>query len=881
MQDLKVNTSVLSDRFNQVEFQYNQRVKSSPGVSKEEIRKALKKNRNSWTNGAGTNSLIKIIEQGYTHQSGINNKSTHNADIEYYDFCVVDYDAWDKVANAPIISALPIADIEELPTIEKYCSFYQKSISHKQQAQNSHWYFVFNRRITSLAEFELVSKTIKLMLDNDVRAWTGEDYDHTGFDPCISNNPGQVTFAGIGAVTFISQNTIDVDYTIKIAKSQGVRNSFSTVTKDNDRTKERGSGRKNKVTSETTPPSITEKVLAYLHDELFLKIYDGDAGKLYSLHNSTQLWNQRDCESKNEVCRIEGLNPFSPTNTSNSSFMVIHSNGELPRFWDKSGNFTRKIHINGYESCQGTYLDYYFHIRQTKYNDFVDIKIDDSGAYPKGFFSKLLNHICDTHKIIRYQFDQSLLSLFQQILEEYKDKLYVVGWEGSKQQIQYCIHNESWKMVSANNLFKCYLNQKLVEIAGGQEKLESLYFEYMESREKKVTASVWDFFRKWFNDNDICLTVLCDRPEEKPHLISMQNGIYNTVTKTLEENTGQNWVFDNPSTSHKYFPVADNHPVIQNLLTYYQDWLGSKAEGDLCLAYQILCVQREAYKLRSMLILAGDSSRGKSTYANITAGIIKGMSKSRTAQKVSASMFLSKSGQKDSLLEGCYYVYMDEMNSLNYQQHDIEKLKLFIQPQHDRNIVIDPKHQLPREITFYGAFIGASEEVLKINTSDGLDNRIIYIRVDATNTNMNMSDRLQKLEDKSNQEIIHNWMISQPTQKWIDVFYANYKDESVVKNLVEKKRESEPLVEFVYSVLEMTDSEADVVSTNDIWERFNIWKMEESLQANFRSKQSFGMAFTKILTQSKYGVNWKGQKLNQEVRKYTKIKFKTQISQGF
>lgn len=622
--------------------------------------------------------------------------------------------------------------------------------------------------------------------------------------------------------------------------------------------------------------SLTEKFLQHLNQHLFLGVYKGDLGALYSLHNASQRWKTRRIEKSDEIARLQGSNPFSSTNSTGSSFLIIAKDGKMPFFWDKSCSIGRKMNRNnGREMNHGSYLDYYFHVRQRNHGDFIGIEYDkDTGLFPKGFFFTLCNHICETFKIPKYDFGDTsnIFGCFKSVLESYKDQLYIQGWnmEGDTMYIVFDRENGVWLPISKNNLVSQYLMPTLEKMfTNAFDLLVEWCIENKVKKQPKLSTFFADYVQAKYR------TKLMTFPDEKHYLIPLKNGVWNTQSYELEFNKGQvfNFLPSVPLT-HAYYPVSNDNSVIANFKTFYTDWLRSDIQGEILLAYHILCVQRKAYKLRSMVVLMGESTKGKSTYASLVCDTMKGDNlKHPFARKHKATTLFGGSEHSSSAIEGSYLIYLDEMNNLPKNGNNcIEDLKLYVSEERDRVLNVNPKFEKQRDVISYAAFIGTSEDVLQIATSDGLDNRIKYIRVDNL-TNMGLKDRIDNLRD--NTEIIHNWCLQQDADYWQSRFIELSSHIEIKNNLIEKKRESEPLIEFLETYIETTDDSNDFVQTDQLWRLFRYWREEEEIKKDFNSKQSFGMTLSKILSQSKYGINWKGKKLQvNNTKGYTNLKLK-------
>jgi hypothetical protein len=874
-------------------FQYNPNVKTNPTSTKDQIKIQFTKNRGTWVLGEGIENLVSKLS--YTHQFGINTKSTKNSGIEYYDFCCIDFDAWSKETSSPIPNVQTVETLRKLNLIKLYSAFDQPSLSYRDNAQNTHFYFVLSRTVGSQYEFELLMKALRLSLSLELNSKLGlpEDSDpKLGFDACVANNPGQVIYGGYREI-YRNKNFkfLPVDEMLDLATEYGLTTSESTakrsgVTAIATRTqpvkkvnmgnpvKESAKLDNLRLMNESTPhpeshsDSITDQVLDHLYHYLYVGVCEGNARKLYDHTEEYSRRSLEDCDAQDGVIeRWEGNNIFSQSNNSGTSFMIIVTEGLLPRFWDKSGTF-QKLKVNNFSTVHGSFIDYYFFKNRTE--KYPDIKLE-KGQFPKGFFTRLVRDICNDYQIPEFKFKSGLFQIFSAVFEKVQKITYTKNWDLKKAEFQYLVFDEDqsvWKITAENHFFRSLAYPMLAEEAGSVEELKEAYNEFQQSLEKKLNKSVYDYFRSWFHDQSILgLRKMGQRPAAVSYLASMRDGVWNFRTKQLEEEKGQAWNIDRNDCKLDYncYPVDDNNPIIVRYKKYIRDWIGDDDQFRLVFSWQVLTVLREAYKTRNMLVLMGKNSGGKSTYANQTLMIMSGgldengqMSRNISAEKTTASMLLNGNPHTNSILEGLSFLYLDEMNNLP-RGVDIEELKNYIQSESDRQFQVNPKNQEIRKVYGYFAMTGASEGIFKGRTSNGIDARIRYANVNKAN--MNLPEEVKFFQDKSVCEVLFNWMIRQDAEYWLKVWREAGSSSSVKDNLISQKRESDELCEFIDMTFILTDDPSDRVEVSEVWQAFNNWKITEQCEIKFASKQRFSKQFHETLNEDKYGYEWKGTKV--------------------
>jgi hypothetical protein len=212
------NGKVAALRFNSFTFQYNPSFKSPQFKTKDDLKITFKQHRDTWNLEKGVDNLFKRVNEGYTVQFGVNTTSTQVNDIEYFDGFFIDYDGWDKKNDCPIEGIATIEEILALPFVKEHCLFYQLSFSNRPEALSVHLFFKFDKRTRDFKEHHLSTKLATKILTEQLG-------NRAGFDEAVSNNVGQVCFAGRGeaVVLNLEATPIDIEEFVEEAEELGIK----------------------------------------------------------------------------------------------------------------------------------------------------------------------------------------------------------------------------------------------------------------------------------------------------------------------------------------------------------------------------------------------------------------------------------------------------------------------------------------------------------------------------------------------------------------------------------------------------------------------------------------------------------------------------------
>lgn len=834
-------------------IQINQKTKFSLGMSKRELKSLADQNNKSikdWdTKDVSVDELVTILARGEMFRAGILKGGNSKENTTIAEWLPLDFDK------------SSVKDILENPYSDYACIWYHTPGYIPGENEKFRLIFKLSESVER-AEYEALYRILVNLYGNSP-------------DNCFS--PAQGFFGAYSPehVHVIKKKGEDGKETNEYPELpvKTLLNMFDTVVKDaeevldnylGDDNKEslpKAKKSKSKRTSQTPQAekpkreNFTTKILKYLNDTVFEGACQGDVRKLFTLwdHNLKAINKDNKIQAEKWQGRLAGSN--NPDGTGLVVTVNNDNNGLPPTYIDRSQG--GRVH---------NIVEYWHHAK----------RVLDTATFPEKLgncFCKVVDDICDHFGVPR--FDYSTNMTFMQKIKYFCDEDHIMMvrcWDLDR-ELKYLYFDQQvkiWKFINLTNMVQLYLAPTF------KNKYDNWYEELAEyaanSGMKKIPTLQSVLKGHLVNNNP----GFCHKhPQSNPRLVLLNNGVYNLDTHELEPNVGQVFNFHEPPNIN-YKHVDDDHPVIVRLKSYFEDWLGDKAQGNLLLSYLVLCVRRDAYRMRKMLLMMGTSTKGKSTYGSLIQNIMNGTNsapETYTAAKFQVGDICTSNDHASAAIEGKYLLYLDEINNIDPARHNIENLKVFISEEHDRNLNINPKYERQRVITSYAAIVGTSEDVLKVNTSDGLDNRIVYACVDE-DTNMSLKKDIEYL--KANTEIIHNWCLQQDSEDYIEMFETASQNEKVKANLLDKKRFSEPLCEFFELNLTLTNNPNDAVDSDLIWFLFQEYRKTYHCDYNYKSSQTFCQRFSKVIKESKYGINWKGTRKKASGRttkpKYTHMK---------
>lgn len=853
---------VVNSRLSEVEFQYNPNVNSlKVNGDKKAVIKALERFRATWNLETGLEKLIARIDSGFAVQTGINKKSAKNKDIEYFDYCFIDYDGWNKKTNTPIDGIATIQELLSLPVIIDYASFYQKSISCQDVALSIHLFFLFNRRVTP-DEQPLLLKLLSMKAKSDLhKSRNGKSHlggtdafeEMNGLDPSVEENKGQVCFAGTYKCVEINhENVIDVDAWLVEAKDLGlvykteVKNPIVKIKRD-------------------VSDSKVESPLEYIQRVIVEGVLEGDYSKLYCLHDHKFQVSSRALE-EGAIQQLDGSNPFSPTDSSGTSFSItMCDNGLPPIFLDRSRNFKR-INKNGTESPNGTIIDYFYGIGRK------------DGKYLKGgievYFKIIVKEICDYFKVPEYEFKnvdsesgnerKKLNGLIDAIVED-----CVKNFEG---KIFYISERAWFGWVDAEHVWEIIQGPDFTYAKVFSNYLSEKYTKKI-SDNVKVRAAVINAFKSGEFVSKI--------PNEINKYIPMMDTVFNVETKTSEPNVGQG--FNRKIYDWKYTPESIDYDFIERFKSYWIKWSCSETLGEIMYIWLALNVQRQAWRTERILGVIGTSGKGKTAYGLLINKLINGLDENGDialgyAGKPDTNRLLSNGNHSSAVVEGMCHVLLEELTGVG-EKSSLAILKNFSGNITNRNIMINPKGMDERVIPFYAGITFDCENFPKMPAREpGYFRRIMFVEVTEESPGL---DPIFYKEIENNLEMIFNWAIQQPTDELVARFKELCKSPHVLNSVKNVRLNNEPMADFIIEKLEFTESEQDRLSDTQVFMLFNnIARGDMGYGSPYRTKNSFTLSFKKILFDKGLFGDYQGDHKdmridNSKVRGYTHLKIRT------
>jgi predicted P-loop ATPase len=374
----------ISDRYSAIKFQLYP-LTDSRKQPKEEIRKQCNiwrarasDDKSKWDGGKrfefpafeGITSLINTLTHGISVHFGITEKSTRAEDFLYADTGYIDYDAFDKEGKL-IEAAATMDELVNLPTIKRYCAFYQHSYKGY---PNTHFHGVYDRSATRV-EHEKVMAYWNYLVNQEL------GQDKKSFDSSTENNSSHVCYAGKTPCQFIERIPgLDNDYGDLIPVDEWVK-----------KCDELGLWEDSKAPlPEKKPPteSSKESPLEYIQRAGVQEKLEGDFTALYSLFYPEANWKSPQ-QMPDGSLKVKGSNPFSLTNHSGESLYITKYDNNLPPVW------TSACGVEGESKKGGDITDFVYILGR--------IKGEFQKGGVKGNYKKIIDTITTEIGIPRYE----------------------------------------------------------------------------------------------------------------------------------------------------------------------------------------------------------------------------------------------------------------------------------------------------------------------------------------------------------------------------------------------------------------------------------------------------------------------------------------------
>ncbi len=837
-------------RFQSLKF-LRHSIKLSPGVSKEQLRSLMKINRNDWVEQSGYDKLLRSLSEGYIHQLELLDGKK--------DVIVLDFDFFDKSANSPILNALPIDEILSLPTA-KMAIFYQKSLSYREDAQNFHLYYLMDRSI-SANESCLITKQLVLNIRKEIAGYlkVSDNNETFGLDDCVSNNSKQLIFSSLYPPESISEVVVPSDIVIADARISGIKITKS-VDVDSGVQKQKKVSQLAPLVEPKTPTTVTDAILDYFYEQIFLVKCKEDIKVLYNLHSNNG-WNSRQAEG-DEIERLEcSVNPFSASNNSGSSFMVIYESGKLPRFWDKSGSFENSL-STGYSTNHGTYLDYFYHCMK-KLGKYKGNEKGVDGSFIKGFFRTLLGDICEYFSIDHFNFDslnKQFSDVCNELMDHFLNKIFYLG-----KNTYYFFEDKKWRIVGDPNVCFSFTigrylkeNYQNVPVYDGKKRIAYDDDEYLDIMRKISRTMEYQI-----NPSEM--------PLENFEYIPYTNGLYDIKNKKLIENEGQ--AHNRSIVPWKYQSKMINPEIIIMLGNYLNELFVCTVAGELLYAWLMLNCQRKAFDTTFLVGIFGASGKGKTTFLMLLKRLMNGDRQSGYAIEPDKNAIMNGNAHVNATLEGKTSVVIQELNKDDNDSGLMNFFKEYAGNASSDSMSINEKYQPMRTVKHRMAFTFDCEMMPRLNAVvRGHFRRTILINMPDDSPGDNPAFQKKYMDViNANLEGIFNYAQTLETEMLIDRITKLKHHPDIVKHVRAVRVENDSIFDFVTDFFEVSINSEDIISSRAVYEIFTSNNGMGKYAGRTTKKKLLIKMVLACLKDQMYGTGWTGKEINFDKPKYCKV----------
>lgn len=297
-----------------------------------------------------------FIAAGGTWRPAIKTGGNKKKDITHIGTVALDFDVADS--------------LPEFHELNAYAAIRHTSLSHSvEQPWKQRLIFVLDRPV-DVETYEKICKTLLSQYPKaDQSCWDAGRFFFGSNQPCLS----------------VCNVTLPVDFLLstfplpetKKAPKRPVGRPKKETQEDTQNTS-RKSSKGSKKSEDKTPCEL-------IYDLIYTRILDADAAQLYCLYPHE--FKERDDldDGHNFVRKLVGSNPFSSTNSSGTSFAVAEREGELPIWYDKSGNAGENRYSG---TVGGSFLQYWYQLHP----DFFQSENKEQRFAPFPVLVSIFNH---------------------------------------------------------------------------------------------------------------------------------------------------------------------------------------------------------------------------------------------------------------------------------------------------------------------------------------------------------------------------------------------------------------------------------------------------------------------------------------------------------
>ncbi|NEP96595.1 hypothetical protein [Okeania sp. SIO2F5] len=506
--------------------------------------------------------LKVYVSQGASIRPGMSRVSCRKKDIDAMQIMVFDFD------NGETIKEVVTNDRDNIIAMVK------PSASYTDEKQKFHVICVLSKVITDVKLYE---KIYKHYLKNYFKTADKACFSpHQFFYGTTKNNTAKIYLPEYYEKIDVDMKLVDVE----IVESSLVKSVSVDVSKQIHKPEK----------LEKTDISYTK----YLEEQLSEIV--NDPNELFFLHKHD--FKPTSVDDKKLTAKYHGSNPFSPTDSSKTSFVVSYREGELlPVWYDRSNNVDN-------ERSGGNFVEY---VRQS-YKNLYNQELN---------FKEAVNKITEHFGLPEYKFNSGKLSKedFAIHCETNKENLSQIFLNYAKGRIYGM--RDTWN-TKLGEYF--YLQDDYCWVVGNFSKFMKQFFSYLKEVDISIIPKNNEFefydFASTFCSKTMNLygEMKSSPPIENDEYVAFKNGYYSLSEKRFVGDVLD--VFNLTAYGFEYNDISDIRAA--NVLAEWKEYCNlsysdNKTNAELFYIWSLLNVLGVAYRTENHVGLTGTAGSGKST----------------------------------------------------------------------------------------------------------------------------------------------------------------------------------------------------------------------------------------------------------------------------
>ncbi len=740
-------------------------------LSKSELADKFNKTRYWSCQDITLNQLAVYINEGASIRPGISTKSCRVKDIEKMEVMIFDVDG--KVTLKEALMA----------DKKNYIDIVKPSYSYTEDNQKFHLVCVLSEVITDVNLYQKIYKT--LLSEYFTFADPACSSAHQFFYGTTKNNTGKIRIMDFYEKIDVAMKLIDVD----VVESKPVKSG--------------------EIVDYTQSVSEVENPTKYSYQEYLrdnLSDVINNPNELFFLHDHK--FEKTAIDKKDLTAKYQGSNPFSPTNSSGTSFVVSYKEGELLPYWyDRSRNADTKNH-------GGNFVEYVKQSYKQIYNQEIGFKqavniITEHFGLPEYNFQ---NELLSDDEFSKYCQDSKEL-LTKYFLEYAKGRIYGMedSWNTKVNEYFYMQDSYSWVVGNASK-FICQFINKLDDIDSN-----------LVPKSIKIKFKFYDFIQGFCSKLLMYNIIKKDSaPIENDRYVGFSNGYFDVEKKEFVGFVPD--VYNLKAYKFPYYHISDI-----SAQKYLDDWRhycdlsysDNSYNADLYYYWSLLNVLGIAYRTENHVGLTGTAGSGKTTNLEMLQVLvdIKGIN-------TTANIFLEDNQFGNWHIEGAKSLFVNEFDGHAKYLKGMNR----ITGTGDYQIVtVEPKGRKSYQIRAFWSITTTTEGDIGINSGqNGAMRRYTFIE-HSDKTKLSGAKKKEiigikrKIKPKSNQAYsdflsnlitaIHRLIdIDELLEKWS--MLANSKEQQRIKQRISQSNSK--YGEFIENNLSITNEAEDFVTIEEL-----------------------------------------------------------------